>query len=38
MDNFIERLIATLIYLIMILGLAIIALGMLVVIRMMLRG
>lgn len=38
MDNFIERLIATLIYLIMILGLAIIALRMLVVIRMMLRG
>ncbi|GEM_PF-4659442 len=38
MDKFIERLIATLVYVIMILGLAIIAVGMLVVIRMMLRG
>lgn len=38
MDKFIERLIATLVYVIIILGLAIIAVGMLVVIRMMLRG
>ena len=38
MDKFIERLIATLVYVIMILGLAIIAVGVLVVIRMMLRG
>ena len=38
MVKFIERLIATLVYVIMILGLAIIAVGMLVVIRMILRG